>query len=119
MGATDVKAIEELGKLPNTTIKISYDTKRTRLHEKTYIFYRNTGFSTACVGSSNLSNVAISSVLEWNTQVTQHDLPDVMDKIKATFEIYWNTSEFENYNEGDHERLTVALNKERFLKKIK
>ena len=113
MGATDIKSIEELSKLPNTEIKVSYDTKRTRLHAKTYIFYRETGFTTAYVGSSNLSNAAMTSGCEWNIKATAQDLPDTVKKISATFESYWNSDEFEYYTEAQHDKLRDAILDER------
>jgi len=115
LGATDIKAIEELRKLPGAKIKVSYDTKRTRLHAKTYVFYRNTGFTTAYVGSSNLSNAAISSGLEWNVKITKKDLPEIIDKVAATFESYWNSNEFEYYSEDQKERLARALKAEKYF----
>lgn len=115
MGATDIKAIEELSKLSHTAIKVSYDTERTRLHAKAYVFYRNTGFTTAYVGSSNLSNAAISSGLEWNMKITAKDLPGTIQKISATFESYWNSDEFEFYKEDQRERLFHALRAERLM----
>ncbi|MBR4456236.1 MAG: DUF3427 domain-containing protein [Solobacterium sp.] len=113
LGATDAKAIHELSKLPNTEIKISYDTKRTRLHAKTYVFYRDTGFTTAYVGSSNLSNAAMSSGLEWNMKITEKDLPETFDKIAASFTGYWNMKEFELYHAEDYARLSEAIDHER------
>lgn len=115
MGATDIKAVEKLSALPNTSIKISYDTARTRLHAKTYVFYRDTGFTTAYVGSSNLSNAAISSGLEWNVKVAKKDLPETIDKIAATFESYWNSREFELYTPVERERLVLALKAEKYF----
>ncbi|WP_026516806.1 DUF3427 domain-containing protein [Butyrivibrio sp. MC2021] len=114
MGATDIKAIEELSKLPNTDVRISYDTKRTRLHAKAYIFYRRTGFTTAYVGSSNMSNVAMSSGLEWNIKVTTKDMEPTIKKIAATFDSYWNSSNFEPYSADSYDKLKKALNAEKY-----
>lgn len=120
MEATDYKAIMELSQLKNTEIKISYDVERTRLHAKAYLFKRETGFTTAYIGSSNLSNPALTSGLEWNIKVTEKDSFDIVRKFEATFESYWNDREFKGFNreeEDDHKRLRLALSKDKENKK--
>src|SRR5690606_19236898 len=109
MGATDVKAIEDLSKLPNTEIKVSYNTSNERLHAKAYLFYRNTGFHTGYIGSSNFSRSALTDGLEWNVKVTTKEIPHIIDKFKKTFESYWAISEFETYHTGYYHKLSKAL----------
>ncbi|WP_404989127.1 DEAD/DEAH box helicase [Clostridium culturomicium] len=115
MGATDFKAIDELSKLPNTEIRISYDTDRTRLHAKAYMFKRDTGFTTAYIGSSNISGAALTSGLEWNIKITEQDSFDIVRKFEATFESYWNDGEFVLYEGSDEDkmRLKRSLRSER------
>ncbi len=98
MGASDAEAVEWLERLPNTSVRVSYDTERTRLHAKAYHFRRNTGFSTGYIGSANMSQAAMTSGLEWNLKITAQDLPHILEKFVAEFETYWNSREFVPFN---------------------
>lgn len=113
MGATDPKAICELARLPNTEVHVSYNVKETRLHAKSYIFHRNSGYSTAYIGSSNLSHAAIADGLEWNIKVTQQDMPGILDKMTATFEAYWHSPEFQRFTLDQRAELQQAIDFER------
>lgn len=114
MGATDPKAIEVLAALPHTEVRISYDVKETRLHAKSYMFYRESGYSTAYIGSSNLSHAAIAEGMEWNMKVTAQDQPHIIDKMRATFETYWHSEDFTPYEpKKDEEKLRTAIDRER------
>jgi superfamily II DNA or RNA helicase/HKD family nuclease len=109
MGASDAEAIEWLARQVNTMVRVSYDTDRTRLHAKAYYFHRNTGFSTAYIGSANMSQAAMTSGLEWNLKVTAQDQPHIVDKFVAEFETYWNSREFLPFNPDEPQVLRDAI----------
>lgn len=113
MAATDVKAIAKLMQLPNTQIKVSYNTEQDRLHAKTYIFERESGFDTAYIGSSNISKPALDKGLEWNIRVTKRENPQIIEKAKATFEYFWNSKEFRDINDEGIEYFKKAIDQER------
>lgn len=109
MGASDAPAVEWLAQLPNVQVRVSYDTERTRLHAKAYHFRRQSGFSTAYIGSANMSHAAITSGLEWNLKVTAQDMPNVLEKFSVEFETYWNSREFVPFDPTRPEMFRRAL----------
>jgi superfamily II DNA or RNA helicase/HKD family nuclease len=110
MGASDYKAIQLLSNLPNTEVKISYNTGNERLHAKAYFFYRNTGFHTGYIGSSNFSRTALTDGLEWNLKITTKEVSHIIDKFQKTFDVYWQNNEFELFNDKTHsEKLISSL----------
>ncbi|MDO5666510.1 MAG: DUF3427 domain-containing protein [Alcaligenaceae bacterium] len=115
MGATDSKAIEELARLANTEIKVSYNTQTERLHAKSYLFLRDTGFHTGYIGSSNLSRSALTNGLEWNLKLTTQEIPHVLDKALHTFETYWQSKEFTRFEHSMEsiQRLRQSLKQQR------
>lgn len=109
MGATDLKAVEFLASLPNTEIKVSYNTANERLHAKSYLFFRDTGFHTGYIGSSNISKSALTSGLEWNLKVTNSEISHIIKKFQKTFETYWEDKEFEVFTQAQKQKLQLAL----------
>ncbi len=111
-GSTEKRALDELVGL-GAKVKVSYETARTRLHAKAWLFERNSGYHTAYVESSNLTHSALLDGLEWNVRTTAVDNPAIIDRIRATFEQYWHEPEFESYDPRvDGERLQAALDSE-------
>jgi len=108
-GITEPKAVQRIAELPNTEVRISYNTKKECLHAKSYIFIRNSGCSTAYIGSSNLSKSAQTEGLEWNIRVTNAENEHIINAAKATFDTYWNNPDFEEYKAGDEDKLRKEL----------
>ena len=117
-GATQAKAIEQLATLPNTEIRISYNTDIERLHAKSYIFVRNSGMNTAYIGSSNLSKSAQTEGLEWNMRVTSVENPHIIKTALATFEMYWNSPNFEDFRIGGIEKFNKEIHRNIFHTEI-
>jgi HKD family nuclease len=102
--STELRALDELARL-GAEIKVSYDIASTRLHAKAWLFHRRSGYSTAYIGSSNLTHSAMVTGLEWNVRVSGARNPDVVAKMTAVFESYWASGDF------------VPFDREEFLKR--
>ena len=111
-GSTEKRAVDDLVGL-GAKVKVSYDTTQTRLHAKAWLFERATGFDTAYVGSSNLTHSALVDGLEWNVRVSATDNDAIVERIRRTFDQYWNEPDFESYDpQVDGDKLQAALDQQ-------
>jgi superfamily II DNA or RNA helicase len=104
-GSTELRALERLRDL-GAEIRVSYDTSTTRLHAKAWLFHRQSGYSTAYIGSSNLTHSAQVTGLEWNVRVSGARNPDVIAKMAAVFESYWHNPDFVAFDAEEFARRT-------------
>jgi superfamily II DNA or RNA helicase len=113
LGATDQRALDKLAEL-GAQIKVSYETRTTRLHAKAWLFHRESGATTGYVGSSNLSRAALLDGVEWNVRLSELEQPYIVETFRDTFDDYWTDEDFEDYQPAtDRERLRRALAAER------
>jgi superfamily II DNA or RNA helicase/HKD family nuclease len=96
-GSTEQAALDELTRL-GAEVRVSYDLSTTRLHAKAWVFHRRSGFSTAYVGSSNLTHSAQVTGIEWNLRASAARNSDVIDKFDAVFESYWASGDYLAYD---------------------
>ena len=82
-GSTERRALDWLVSI-GANVKVSYDTKTTRLHAKAWLFERDSGYSTAYIGSSNLTHSAMLDGVEWNVRFAQAVTPGLIEKFKGT-----------------------------------
>lgn len=109
-GSTEARALDAL-RDAGAEVRVSYDTSTTRLHAKAWLFHRESGFSTAYVGSSNLTHAAQITGLEWNVRVSGARNPDVIAKVAGVFEGYWNSGDFVPYQAAEYvSRLDLPAN---------
>jgi superfamily II DNA or RNA helicase len=106
--STEQRALDELERL-GAEIKVSYDLSSTRLHAKAWIFHRESGYSTAYIGSSNLTYSAQVPGLEWNVRVSAVRNPDAVAKMAAVFASYWESADFTIYDAREFARRTQAV----------
>jgi len=106
--STEARALDELQQL-GAEVRVSYDTSSTRLHAKAWIFHRESGYSTAYIGSSNLTHSAQVAGLEWNVRVAAARNPDTVAKMTAVFTSYWESRDFAPYEPDEFRRRTRPI----------
>ncbi|WP_455539448.1 DEAD/DEAH box helicase [Terrisporobacter sp.] len=88
---TEPKALEKIQEFNNIDMKIFIADKEIGFHTKVYIFENEDNYK-IIIGSSNLTQSALKSNIEWNVKIiSKEDTPFIKDVLKE-YNNLWNMS---------------------------
>ena len=91
---TDIKSLEKLRSLTNVDVKVYVTNQIKGFHTKGYIF-EYTDYYKVLIGSSNITQSALKSNVEWNVRVVSKDNTNqyFIEEILFSFHSLWKETE--------------------------
>ncbi len=89
---TDVKALEKIREFNNIDLKVFVTDREIGFHTKVYIF-ENEDHYKVIIGSSNITQSALKSNIEWNVQLIEKDNSIFINDVFREFDTLWKQSD--------------------------
>ena len=91
---SDPVALDTIASLSNIELRM-YQTERagSGFHTKGYIFQKDEEYR-FIIGSSNLTQDALTRNMEWNTKLVSTDKGEMVNSVLSEFEKLWNATEY-------------------------
>lgn len=109
--------VKIIKKYPNIKVKVenNLEKRSERIHIKAAIFKRNSGFSSAIIGSSNLTQKGLASGREWNIKINEFDNEQLYQNILHQYYKLWNENLVDLSDEQQRLQLMSRLEYNRLL----
>ncbi|MFD1359862.1 DEAD/DEAH box helicase [Fictibacillus halophilus] len=88
---TDAKALEKIKEFDNVELKVFVTDKEVGFHTKAYIFEYQNSYK-VIIGSSNITQSALKSNIEWNVEVIAKEDADFIKKVLKEYNSLWEFS---------------------------
>ena len=116
---SEPEALQTLSKLNNIQLRMYQVDKGPGFHTKGYIF-QNNGIFRILIGSSNLTQSAITVNQEWNTKIVSTEQGEFAQKVRKEFDALWESNHSRAFLEfiKDYELRYEIAQKQREVAKL-
>jgi superfamily II DNA or RNA helicase/HKD family nuclease len=106
---TEGKALRKINEFSNIDLKVYVTDKETGFHTKAYIFENKENYK-VIIGSSNITQSALKSNVEWNVKIiSKEDTPFIHD-VKKEYDHLWDiTTEADDRFIDDYEEFVNSI----------